>query len=671
MIEVSTPDGGSVSFPDDTDADTIHNVMQQHFGKPEPDVTTDVAKSIGSGLVKGAKSAAVAGPLAIHGLAGLIAQGVNYLAPQSDFAKSLNEGLAQAESNRQVIQKATGPHFYEHTPETTAGKYGQTGAEFLPGAVTGPGGIVRRVITQALAPAAVSETAGQVFEGTPLETPARIGGALVGGGAGATLAVPPTAERALASRLPSYVTPEHINRAEELINEAGQRGVTLTWPEALSRATGKPVLTDTQRLLESAGETRGKMGNILAPRPEQMDAAAQNEFAKIAPPPAQPSAIGPQAQETARGTLNDVRQIINAHTEPFYKVAEATPISAEDMAMVKATPGYQELRDQIRNDPHLNKNVAHLPDDSVGFLNQMKIQYDQQAKTAKSRLNPTQNQTRAASLASGAQTMRDTAIKASPAYKIALDAQAQTRRQYLDPLMAGPLGKMTKTPETQRAINALFPQDPLPNSHNEIATAVSALAKRNPWAATQLVRAHVEGAFNDATKKLVGGPNPFGAAGWAKAIAGNPQQYENLKAAVKALPDGDARWSSFENLLDIATATGERQAIGSKTAFNAQDLAAMSAGGTPLTKFAKVAAAPAEWLRFAGEKIKDWQAGKNMEALAELITDPKSGDTFRKIAMAKGKRETQLLAARLLAAGAAGARSGENRDRLQVRIPGP
>ena len=555
--------------------------------------TSDVAKSAGSGLVKGAIGAAAAGPLAIDAISRGVEAAAKYIAPDSAFTKSLSEGRQQAEANRQAIQHALGPQFYEHTPTTVPGEYAQTAGEFLPSAVSGPGGVVGR-LARTVPAALASETGGQVFKGTPLETSARIGGAIIGGGGSAVVAAPRTTERALASRLPDYVKPEHVDQAGALIKDAADRGITLTWPEALSNVTGKPVLTDMQRLLESSAETRGHMGNVLAPRPLQFDVAAQKEFGNLAPEPLMaPSMIGGQTQEAARGTLNDARRIINAHTEQFYDRAKTVKVAPEDMQTIQATPGYKELRDKIRNDPILNSRVANLPDDSVGFLDAVKKQYDEQAKNLTSKFNPQKSQSAAAQYTQGAQTVRDAAIKASPDYQIALNTQAQTRQQFLEPLLAGPLGKMAKTPETRRAIDALFPESPLPNSEGEVSTAVGALAKRNSWAASQLVRAHAEDAFNSASKMLVGGPNQFGAAGWAKAISGNPQQFANLKAAVGALPDGAARWDTFERFLNIARATGERQAIGSKTAFNTQDLAGMASGGKVMGLI-KTAASPGE-----------------------------------------------------------------------------
>lgn len=181
----------------------------------EPDLVSDVAKSAGSGLVKGA--------LAIPGLPGDIAEmGKNigetvggYLpeipAPAEDStlgrlmkflreesARTAKLPSAQAASGdlpgsyqpltsaqlQQGVEKVTGPL---HGPETTPGKYAQTMAEFAPGAlVMGPGqgvkGAVSNLTKLAIVPGATSEAAGEHFEGSWMEPIARLAGALAGGG---------------------------------------------------------------------------------------------------------------------------------------------------------------------------------------------------------------------------------------------------------------------------------------------------------------------------------------------------------------------------------------------------------------------------------------------------------------------------------------------------------
>lgn len=63
-----------------------------------------------------------------------------------------------------------------YKPQTVPGEYARTIAEFGPAALVGqPGvGTARRVVTQTVAPALVTETAGQLTKGTPYEAIARV-----------------------------------------------------------------------------------------------------------------------------------------------------------------------------------------------------------------------------------------------------------------------------------------------------------------------------------------------------------------------------------------------------------------------------------------------------------------------------------------------------------------
>lgn len=107
------------------------------------------------------------------------------------------ESPPTTEDYRSGIESVTGEL---HEPETTAGEYGRTLGEFAPGALIpvtranqAVRGVVQRgasmlgrgarqVTTQAVAPALASESLGQAAEGTDLEVPARIVGALLGAG---------------------------------------------------------------------------------------------------------------------------------------------------------------------------------------------------------------------------------------------------------------------------------------------------------------------------------------------------------------------------------------------------------------------------------------------------------------------------------------------------------
>ena len=92
--------------------------------------------------------------------------------------------LPTSRETRQIVEDKTGP-LYE--PKTVAGEYAQTAGEFAPGALAGPGGVGRRLLTQVALPAISSETAGQLTKGTAAEPYARLAGAVAGPVAASTL----------------------------------------------------------------------------------------------------------------------------------------------------------------------------------------------------------------------------------------------------------------------------------------------------------------------------------------------------------------------------------------------------------------------------------------------------------------------------------------------------
>jgi len=578
-----------------------------------------------------------------------------------------------------------------HKAATTPEKYLETMASFGPAAIAGPGGIARKMLMQAAVPGAASEAAGQYFEGKPAEPWARAGGALLGGLAGAAVSRPGSVNASLRSQMPEGITQNMVDDARSLMVTAKSKGIDLTWPEALSQSAGRPVLSDTQRILESAPQSRTRMQEFYAGRPQQFDQAALNELQHIAPGTANPSTIGPQVGKASNEYLHDVRKGINADAEPFYEAAKGVkftpdeytafagarsnpagtvkdiidaagePVRAshaigiakklysdQEFRLIEKVPGYTKTLEAVRNGPNAWR-IAHLPDNSVGVLDAVKKEFDQMAKSAGSKFNPQQNQTTRATHEMAASALKQIGETKSKDYARALQIEREGRRDILEPLLQGPLGRLAKKDTTtQKAIDVLFPSNPLPNSHHEISEAVGALSKKNPGAATQLVRAHIESTFNEATRALQGGANQFGAAGFAKKLVGNIQQRANLEAAITALPNGKTLWQGFDNFLEAAEATGTRQGKGSLTAFNAQELKSMS-GSNMVGEAVKTGLSPGKWWSVVNDKWGQWKLGRNLDQLAQILTDPRSAPVMKRIAaMPKGSSEAGYLVSRLI-----------------------
>jgi len=282
--------------------------------------------------------------------------------------------------------------------------------------------------------------------------------------------------------------------------------------------------------------------------------------------------------------------------------------------------------------------IGAQSDRSIEVYDAVKQVLEQRGRNLAQPTNPNASQTAAFSHNSLAADVRGTGIDAERAlvngpgnYERALGEQTRLREQYLNPLLAGPLGKLADAPDTARAISALFPtgEHLIPNGQHEIGDAVRALVHRRPAVAEQLVRAHVEMVFNQAAKDLQGGANQFAGAKFVKELTGNSQQRENLRAAVEALPNGAARWEGLNQLLDVMAATGTRQPKGSLTAFNALEVPSMTSAG--LASLAAKGASPGLYWKAATEAFQSWSLGRNLDQFARLITDPRSGDALRQI----------------------------------------
>lgn len=635
-------------------------------------VLSDVVKSGAGGIGKGvAGLAGAAGDIAEVGQ-----QAVDYLAPPPRGIPRVKvaDRLPKSSDVRKTIEGWTGPF---HEPETPLGQLASDTGELIPGVIglgggpaAGAGAIGRisKGVADTAKFAAVPAVAGEVAEKAAPDAAkpyAKLGASVVAGLAAGKIVRPPTAERAIKNALPDYVNATHINEAGNLIDDARRAGMTLTWPEALSQVTGRPVLLDTQRMLEGSRRSAPVMEGALGGRAQQVEGVARRQMDTVAPPPHDPDVIGPQVGRAADEAGEDVRAIINAHAEPYYTASRGVRLSPAEFQRAMSLPGVPEAIRAIRADPHLATYVQGLRDDTIGVMNEVKKYLDNAARNERSPITQGANVQRAASMERSAGNVRDTAIGAetrvnpsAPNYQIALAQEEAYRAMFLEPLMQGPLGRLAnKDITTKNAIEALFPKDPLSWDENKVRQAVEALVARNEPAARALVRAHLEmeleKAFNAAgrTSEAAG----FAGARFAHGAVGSPvintQRMGNLRVAVEALPNGDRIWAGLDRMFEIMQATGQRQGIGSKTSFNTQAMKDLETGSS-VGNVAKTLSAPSKWLRQIGDAWGDWQLGRNLDEMARIITDPRAGPILERLAaMPPTASEGSRLVARLVAIG--------------------
>lgn len=235
----------------------------------------DVAKSAAGGLVKG-----VAGVVGLPDAMGNVLQWAEqkllgetndkYAARLAERKKRavLPDVLPSTEQVQGAIERnVTGPL---HEPETTAGKYAQTAAEFVPGSLLGPGGIARNALVYGVGSGLTSEAAGQAAKGTQYEGAARIAGGIasplaVGAARRAITPLPTAAGRQTA-------TETLANEGVELTagQRTGSRGLRY-----LEAESGAPAQTAVERQKEQFTRSLLHRAGEDAPRatPEVIDSA--------------------------------------------------------------------------------------------------------------------------------------------------------------------------------------------------------------------------------------------------------------------------------------------------------------------------------------------------------------------------------------------------------------
>lgn len=230
------------------------------------DRATDLGRSALSGLDKG-----------MAGIAGLPADAARGISWLKDYADAKVTGGNQADIARTrdasapVPRAALEPYGSDalhqgsglaYEPQTIAGKYADTVASFAPGALLGPGSVMRRFMLGAGVPGAASEAAGQLTAGTAAEPFARVG---------AALAAPTIAARAIT---PVATSASHI----PLTNILEAEGVPLT----AGQRTGNKPLQYMESVLSETPFAGGGAERAMEAQRQGLNAAVARRFGESA-----------------------------------------------------------------------------------------------------------------------------------------------------------------------------------------------------------------------------------------------------------------------------------------------------------------------------------------------------------------------------------------------------
>jgi hypothetical protein len=532
---------------------------------------------------------------------------------------------------------------YLYEPQTTPGEFTNTIGQFVapgalpskaarnaPNAARMAGEYATDLVGNVVLPGLLSEGAGQLTEGSDYEGVARAAGALTGNlsvAAGRAYNAPESVIR----RATTEMSDADWARAQALQNNS--TGVRLTGPEAIAQARdGASALPNIQRVVEGSIEGRARTGPFFAQRPGQVDNAVNDVLDAIAPQSVQPSTLGPRAAETAQGVIDSTRQNINAQTRPLYQQAESFQIDPAQFAPIAADPRFQSALARLRANPDLAPDYAGLPDNSVKVVDAVTKDMLARGEAMANKANPLYGPELAAKNSAGGvearNIARDPARGGSADYDAALSEQTRLRREVLEPVEYGPVGRVAAANNTQGAGDALLPQNPLTGSGQETADAVAALVAKDPTLIPQLVRQNLADRYSRAATETMEGGREFSGAKFHKSVAGNPQREEVLNAVLNSLP-GNSTAPQMTELLDVLQATGRRKPIGSATEFNRSINVELGDASPVARLFGLARSLGASFVTNAGDATRRAALRNNLDTLAEMFIDPQSVDLLR------------------------------------------
>lgn len=637
---------------------------------PAGNALTDIPLSAASGIARGVAETAMFPVTASR----LFDRGVDYLADKvSGLARQAvgAEPLPAGEIARQNAavrdRSATGllddgqdivravMRDTLHDPTTTAGEYARTIGEFAPTAAIGPGGLVAKAVGNMLVPAITSETAGQLTEGSAAEPWARMAGGLAGNVAATSARAYTQADNALAASAARGVTDAEYAAAQRLQETAARIGVPLSGPEAIQEATqGATKLADLQRVVEGSPTGGQVTARFYSMRPQQVATAANSAFDAIAPASTAPSTLGPRAAAVARDAVDDARRRINETTRPYYQAAESHLI--EDFDPIARDPAFQASLRRLRSDEVLGPTYRDMPDNSIAVVDAETKEMRDRGVALGNAANPGFSSQTAGMYGSGAAEARDIARTpargGSQAYDDALVMQEQARRQNLEPLEQGPLGRIATASTTPAAYSEILPRNPLTGGTDEVLNAILRIREQEAGLPASLVRQGLSDSFDQARRRTATGENQSVAGRFANDVAGTPQQRTNLDAVLGAIGSPEAQ-PRMSDLLDVFRATSQRKPMGSPTEPNRMVNESLDRVTVPVAMAAAPASAGSTLFGEIRNRVRLAARDRAHNQLAELFTAPDSVERIRQLGLRDAEVPWSAMLARQAAQGPA------------------
>lgn len=516
------------------------------------------------------------------------------------------------------------------------------------------------------------EGAGEATQGTAAEPYARFLGTLATG-VNPRLALGRAPNKMLASVL-NGTTPAQFSAAQSLLNESRAAGMDLSLAEAVHYASnGITRLPELMRVVEQSAAGAAVTKPFFAQRPGQVRAGAENVFDRLSTSPVAPTEVAPRVQNATLGppvgaspeTAAGAEQARTAATSPFYTAAATDRVPPDQvealLQQIDSTiaadktgilhPQLTNLRDAL-TEKAATDTAPRVPVTDIENLNRARKTFRDAIDLPPIAADAIPKEV-AKNVSGILQQLRSAMVAASPNLSKGNWLHQRLTENYVQPLQRSVTGQLAQTDKIERQLGILFGDaGRLPGSEAQISRAVHVIAATDPEVAKQLVRIHLEKAFDAASEGVGVAPNQMGGPKFAKAVAPQgTQQEKNIEAALAALPQGNVRLGAFRGMMRIFRAMGSRLAPGSPTA-EKLEMQQELRGSRPVTEMAATVTSPWAAAKQAEKIFGDWRYRRNTADIARVLTTGDVSDLRRlALAPAAGLRAQAALVA-LIGSGA-------------------
>lgn len=523
-------------------------------------------------------------------------------------------------------------------PTTGLGRVVDMAGQAVGGGGVNPGAVARnasrgailpiaRDVTAALASGAGAglgaEAARNVDTGSEAGNAAlQVTGSLLGGTIpGAAIAARGTAGDRAAAALKG-VTPQQLELAAALESKARMAGSPLTGYEAIQAQTGlNPKMQTQQRVAEQSDAAARNLTPMMQARPGRNTQLADAAFDQVSPQIARPDALAGRLMDTAKQAVTNARQAGNAQAKPYYDATTGNPnarITANDWNTLTADPLVQKALGAVKNDPVYG--VTNEAPGSVAWLDAAKKWMDDKGGAARMA-----GENNAARMYTGATGKVTGPVDAQfPDYATARGIVAKNMQDVVTPMDQGQVGKLSRSDDFKAQADALLPEKPLDVNPAVIRETVKTLSSVDPNITPEVVGQYLRSTFNESNGGGIAN-NPMGGYNFAKKVADNPMQRENLVEALRASGKNPA---AVTDALDIFQAQGMKPSVNSATAANLAE-GNMLGAVRPLDILTRPLSA-------AGRATDGWRNGWSAKAMSEALASPDSVRRLQELARANG-----------------------------------